>query len=121
MAPKIKFRIVELSRLEVPCPTDDKFMAELAKILIRWEEHLRTNPMSDKRTKGGKSPLTHLLDATNLKYIVQEGENIIFVDMDDESIIAIVIQGMIGDAEVIKNFNGLIYEHLNHAHLMRVS
>lgn len=121
MSSKIEFRYVYLSRLEVPYPPDDKFVADLVNILIRWEEHLRINPMSDKRTKGGKRPLTHLLDPTKLQYIVEKGESVIFFDVDDKSIVGVVIQGMIGDEEVVKNFNGLIYKHLNHAHLMRVS
>lgn len=49
---------VHLGHLAEIFPHNDRFMAELPEIEIKWEEHLRNNPLSDPRYRRAKANLT---------------------------------------------------------------
>ena len=119
---------VDLQRLASPYPTVEApagnkmkgyYMAETPEVQIRWEEHLKTAPLSD--TRESKRPEIQYLDPTKLQYDVQEGEHVAFYDADTEKLVALVVQSMVGNDEVVRAINGGLFDHLNRIEkMMRV-
>ena len=109
-------KVVYLSRLAEPYPPDDLFMAEKQPALQRWEKHLQESPILDPR-KPERPPII-LLDEAKLVYDVAEEECVLFIDKDNDEIIGLVVQNLVGDSELLTNFNGTVFAHLNTADRM---
>ena len=114
-------QIIFLSRLLETYPPTDHYIAESQEIKDYWGNHLATNPQSDPRTTGDKRHPVHLLVPSKLQYVVKEGESISFVDPNNGRTRLGVVQGLIGDRELVSNLNGTVLDHLNKSKsLMRV-
>lgn len=105
--------------VKVGCKSKGWFMAESQEIKNIWEFHLATAPPSDERE--GNRPGVRLLEPTELRYDVKEGENVAFFDRETKELVGLVVQGLVGDKAVLKGINGGVFEHLNRVdQMMRV-
>jgi hypothetical protein len=114
-------KIVYIERMDEPYPPIDFFVAESEEIRGIWEEHLKTSPLSDPRYRDDKRPPVMMLDQAKLAYDVADGECVLFVDKITKDVIGFVVQELVGDEELVANFNGSVFDHLNKAEKMRVS
>ena len=115
--------VIRLARLADPYPPVGKstnraktkgfFMAEDEETHNRWEQNLKDAKQSDPRVLNDKRQPVVRLDFSKLQYDVQEGESIAFYDEDTSELVALVVQDMFGNEEIVQALNGSVIELLN--------
>lgn len=116
------FKVIELDCLsaEDVYPPIGEFVAESDDERQLWEGFLKTRPVSDQRKNKettiyvlDEHPI-HVLDRTRLKYVVEEGEHIIFKDAKTKEIIGMVWPNAVNNQSIIQGLTATIANFLNH-------